>query len=352
MLRPRLIDVKTSRLPEAIGLCADDTTRIAAAVNEAQEYLINDPNAPDEGWWGGWARMVFNATVSSQGVYITTPRNVARVILATVCQVPIRIQNGFYEFLEFGIGNQPKNCIRGTSCAAGAGQLTQAYERDTVVTLTDFASSARLIAIYPSDTRDIGKKVIITGNDVNGNPVYSTDATTGQAYAGEQVTLQFPFALTLNQFTAVSGIQKDLTVAPLTFQMLDPTTAVLTSLSSMEPGETTAYYRRYFFNGLPYKCCNTTSGTVQIEAQCKLDYVPVASDPDYLTILSIPAIIEECKARRYSLMDSSSAPQLELKSHARALQLLCGQLDHYIGKTNTAIRVPLFGSQRAKLLPI
>lgn len=351
MNRPTLSLVKSSSLPGRVGLCATDTTAVAMIVNEAQERLLNDPMAPDEGWWGGWATMRFNVQVTNRYAYVITPHDIARLIVLDVCQTPVRIQNGFYEFLEFGIGLQPKaSCTSSQQCACSV--QAQAYERANVVTLYDQTINPAIIRLYPGDPSDYGRRVLLQGKDQNGKPVLGVDPSTRQSILGEFINLELPFSDSLNSYSQITGIQKGAMLGQLTINQVDPVTYYESNLSVMEPNEYTASYRKYLINGLPVNCCNTSSGIVQITAQAKLDFVPVLSDSDYLLIQNIPALIEEAQSIKYSSMDSSNAPNLEAKHHAKALQLLFGQIDHYMGKTNTAIRVPIFGSDRPKLQPI
>jgi len=327
---------------------------VAAITNEAQERLINDPMAPDEGWWGGWARMNFNVQATNRYAYITTPREVARLIGMTVCEAPIRLRNGFYEFLEFGTGLQPKTqpwCNGTISAGCVCGTVTEAYDRENVVTLASQIVIPATIRFYPSDASDLGKRILLQGLDQNGKNVLSIDPATKQAISGEYITLAMPFVDSAYQYNSVSGFIKDMTAGPLTIMQVNPTTGDETALSSMEPGEVTASYRRYLINGLPNRCCNAAGGTVQVTTMAKLDYIPAQSPADYLMIQSIPALIEEVQSIRYSRMDAAEAPKLEEKHHAKALQLLFGQLDHYLGKTQTAIHVPIFGSDRPRLQP-
>ncbi len=330
-----------------LGVCINDIPALAALVNEATESWFFDPQQPEEGWWFTWSRMVFN--VSRSNPYITNPRGVARIILMDVCKRPTKVQNGFYEFLDYGPGLQPKGCL-GTKC----GQLTQAYDREFVATLGQLSVAPQTIRIYPTDPRDVDKTVIVQGTDQNGNTVYGTDPSTNQTILGEIVTLALPFADTLNTFVGpdLSGLEKDVTFGPVTFMQVDPTTGDSAALSTMEPSETSAAYRRYLVNGLPCNCCEQTNGQVQVTAQCKLEYVPVASDPDYLLIPNVPALIAECESIRYSVMDNSRAAKMSVDKHQRALGLLFGQLDHYLGRERPAISVPIFGSSRLRTQPL
>lgn len=340
MLRPTLGLLRNSRLPSLIGECAGNIGVLRAMVNEAQQRLLEDPLAPDDGWFGGWATMVFNVTVTARQGYITTPRDVARLIGINVCNTPVSIKNGFYEYLEFKTGLRSV-----TSCCNQKCQPVEAFERDSVATLTELVGTKK-VQVYATDSADIGQQVIIQGLDQNGIPVTDLDTYTTRAVQGETVMLALPFATTVNEFTKVTGILKPPTIGRVTFFAYDSTTAETSDLSSMDPGETTADYRRYYLSGLPNSCYGGTAGTVQVTAQVKLDLVPAMSDRDYLLIQSIPAIIEECQALRYGSMDSQDASKKEAEHHAKALRLLFGQLDAKLGKVNTAISVPIFGSDR------
>ena len=301
-----------------------------------------DPLAPSEGWWGGWVTMNLTATVSSGSVYVTTPREIARLIVMAVCQYPIHIRNGFYEYLKWGSGVQPKTCQY-----TGCGSAFQAFERDNVVTLSPLLATAQTIRIYPTDARDSGLRVLIQGKDQNGQIILTTDPGTGLSAPGEYVSLAFPFVDTTNQFTTVTGIQKDETYGPIQLFQVDPTAGTEVALSAMEPGEGVANYRRYLVNGIPnVNLCCAGAGTVQLQAQGRLDFIPVQNETDYLTIPNVPAIIEEAMSLRFSRMESGNAAQQSQLHHVRALALLNGQLDLYEGKTNTAVAVPIFGGNR------
>lgn len=339
--------VLNSTLPKAVMLCAKDRTDVAAYVNEAQERLIADPLTPEEGWWGGAVKMLFNVTPVNRSATIRTPREIARLIVLDICKRPRFIRNGFYEFLEFGIGAQPRGC--NSPCC----QTQQAFERPNAVLLTDFPTTApQFVRFYPSDSADVGKRIVLQGLDQNGKQVLGTDPITGEANIGELIILTLPFATSVNQYQQVQGLIKDPTKGPVTIFAVDPTTLAQTQISAMETNETTAQYREYFLNGLPTHCCNIPGNTVQVLAQARLDFIPVVNDTDYLIIQSIPALIEECMAIRMGRMDSPQSVAFEQRHHAKAISILNGQLDLYFGKVNTAISVPLFGSNRLRPNPI
>ena len=329
-----------------MGLCIADP-KVATYCNDSQQRLLMDPLAPDEGWWGGTVTLNLTATVSNGSVYVVTPREIARLVVLGVCQQPVRIRNNFYEYLQFGSGLQPKTCQSGT-----CGQAFQAFERDSVVTFTDLLPTPQLIRIFITDIRDVGLRVLLQGKDQNGQVILASDPNTGISSLGEYIVLASPFVTSVNQFSVINGIQKDETFGPLQFFQVDPASGVEVALSAMEPSEGAASYRRYLINGIPAQnlCCSG-AGTVQITAQGRLDFIPVENETDYLTIPNVPALIEESMSIRLGKMEIGASSEQSMIHHAKALALLNGQLDAYQGKTSTAIRMPLFGSNKMRRQP-
>lgn len=329
-----------------MGICQGDT-KVRDYCNDAQQRLMIDPLCPDEGWRGMWMTMVFNASVSNGSAYITTPREVARVIVMSACTEPLHIRNGFYEYLKYSQGLMPKTCS--PTCTT----TFEAYERDNVCTLSSLLSTPQTIRMYVTDARDVGKRVLLQGKDANDQIILTTDPGTARSAPGEYVVLASPFVDSVNTFSELTGIQKDETYGNIQFYQVDPTTLVETALSVMEPTEGQASYRRYLLNTVPTttQCCST-SPTLQLTAQVRLDFIPVVNETDYLTIPNVPALIEECRSVRFSRMDSSAAAQQAIIFHNRAISLLNGELDAYFSKVNTAVKVPLFGSQRLTRQPV
>ena len=346
MNRPTLASFRAQFPTEAMGICQADPM-VATYCNDAQDRLIMDPMAPSEGWWGGSVTMNLTASIVDRSAYVVTPREIARLIVMAVCQHPVQIRNGFYEYLQFGAGLQPKNC-RATSC----GSPFQAYERDNAVTFAPLLSTPQQIRVYPTDARDINLRVLLQGLDANKQVILTTDPGTGLSAPGEYLSLQFPFSTSANTFTSIAGIQKDQTYGPLQFFQVDAVTGVESPLSTMDPNEASASYRRYQVAGIPNQnlCCASSASPLHLTAQGKLDFIPVQNETDYLTIPNVAALIEESQSIRFSKMENGA--QQSAFHHGRALALLNGQLDHFEGKVNTAISVPIFGSARLRPQPV
>lgn len=330
-----------------LGLCAGDIAGAAGYANLCQERLVMDALAPDEGWFGGSAVMQFSLQILLGAAYIITPREVARPVAFDVCNRPIPLRNGLWEYLEFGTGLHPRGC--GANCQGECGSSIQAFERDTVPALTPVPQTPYLYRVYFTNPADLNRRVVIQGTDQNGMTIYGVDPTTLTSTLGETIYMAAPFSTSVNKIIPTAFL-KDVTLGPVQFFWVDGS-GNQTLLTTMQPGETTAQYRRYLLDGLPQHCCGTPSGTVQVSAFTKLDFIPVQNDQDPLTIQSIPALIEEAQSLRYSRMDAKTAPALEKKHHEKALSILTGQMDHYYGKISPAVRISRFGSDRLRPQP-
>ena len=206
MNRPNLANYRSLFPTETLGVCVSDP-KVRNYCNESQERLLMDPLCPDEGWWGGWVGMTFSASVAANNAaYITTPPEVARLTDVAVCGRAIPMRNGFYEYLQFGAGLQPKTCNQNV-----CGSTFATYDRDNVCTLSPLLPTPQTIRVYPSDARDLNRRVLLQGRDNNDMIVLTTDPGTGQAGAGEYLTLKFPFVDSVNLFSSLDGIQKDQT---------------------------------------------------------------------------------------------------------------------------------------------
>lgn len=345
-------------LPDVIGSPSNDVPTIARYVNRAQQMLIGAGG--ETGFWGGWQKVVFN--VSRCHPYITLPAQFARAINMDVCSFPIRIQNEFYEFLEAGIGLQDfyrgEQWRRGDWCGA-----LQGFERGTWPTMVDLTPTNQFLRAYLTDVRDVGKRILFTpAKDQNGNYIYSTDGNANPN--GFYLTLAQPFTDSSvggkpMVVTEIGGIQKDITYGDVLLYQVDATTGVQVLLSRYGPTEMSPAYRRYYINRMPCGCfCHTRQSPciqpqpvdpyVPVTAMCKLEHIPVAQLTDWMVIGNIPALIEECKAIRYSDMDNAGAAQMSANYHSKAIRLLNQEMTHYLGSLNPAVNFAPFGTAKTR----
>ncbi len=268
--RLRLHDCRNSRLPSLVGLCQADVPAVANVVNTAQRRLLYCKEAGDEGWWGSFAEVQFN--VNPDIPYITLPREMARIEYMNWCDRWVPLQNNFFEYLTFGNGRLPKRFQTGRCF------IPQGYSRNNVVLFTDLSTPPQYIRVRITEATDVNKRTLIQGTDNNDMVVYSQDGVNRAN--GIFVPFESPFATTTIQWNTISGIQKDVTDGQVNYYQVDPTTGDEVLLLTMEPGETTASYRRYYLDNMPRDCCPPPSntGNVQVTAIVKLELIPVVTE--------------------------------------------------------------------------
>lgn len=361
MQRLRFYDILLSGLPRLVGKCVSDRVDVASYVNRAQRRLLMCREAADEGWWGTWAEMRFN--VSRSAPFVTLPREVARLEVAAICNHPVPIQNQFYDYAQFGNGRMPNAFVQSITAPgvvtpfnfSSCGALMDIRSRNNAPTFADLSNPPQNIVIFPGDPADAdgSHRVLLQGLDPAGNTIYTQDGLS--RVTGQYVVLASPFAMAAIPMSKITGIQKDITVAPIQVFQSDPTTGAQSLLLTMEPSEQTAWYRRYFFNQLPLDCCggavpsicNPTQpavNLVQVTAIAKLELIPVVADTDYTLIQNLEAIISEAQAVRYSEMDVPNKGSLMAGHHTDAIRFLNGELAHYLGINQPAVNFQPFGS--------
>lgn len=339
-MRTKLSDISDTMIPDALGLCADDFPRLAQFVNRVTQELII--TAGEDGFWGGYHKVVFNVTRSNP--YITLPPQYARMISMDVCRRPVPIQNEHYEFLEFGIGLQVPCTNESPFLGMQCGTL-QGFDRNVVNTAYDLTPTNQYLRTYITDVRDIGAKFLISGAlDQNGVGIYTNDVNlqvNGFYLLGDQ-----PFTTSSSIVTSFQAFSKPVTYGDVLLYQVDATTSEEVLLSRFTPQETNPTYRRYFIKSLPCGCCQspTNPGYVQVTTLLKIEYYPVINPSDFLIIANFPALELMCESIRYGKMDNAISQALGVKKKAEAVKLLNDELNHYIGKSKPAINVAPYGS--------
>lgn len=338
MQRLRLFDVRTSDLPVTNGLCATDRVSVARLVNRAQQRLLYCKEAGEDSWIGTWAEVAIN--VSRSQPYVTLPRQIARLARVSVCNKPVPLRNQFYEYLQFGNGRMPK------TCPYDRWAIPQVFQRNHAIMFGRLSGTPRTIRVYSTDPSDgaAGLRLLVQGTDPSGNVVRSLDGPN--QIVGENIYFTEPFADSSNQYNTITGFQKDVTMGEIQIFEVDPATGSQVLLHTMEPGEQSSSYSRYYFHNLPCNCCTLTSPVqpITVLAIAKLEPIPVKVDQDYLIIQNLEALIEEAHSLRYSEMDHTDAKKESIYHHSRAVQFLNGELTHYLGLNNPSAIFAPFGS--------
>ena len=341
MQRLRLYDMRQTDLPEAIGLCVGDVPNLARAVNRAQLSLLHCKEmTTGPGPFGSWAEIEF--TVSRSQPTVVLPREIARLDMIDVCGRPVQVNNPLWEYLRYGNGRMTHDQNRRRRCLP-----TMAYSRNNAVTQVELSTTPQLLSVYITNPADIGKRILLQGLDNTGTPIYSQDVLN--QVAGVFVPFAFPFATAPMEFSKITGIQKDVTDGQVQVFQVDPNTGAQVLLLTMEPGEETAWYRRYHLDPLPWNCCHRpsfdpTQNFVRCTAIAMLDHIPVTVDTDYLLIQEPNALILEAQAIRMSKNDNAQARTQSEIYHKEAVRLLIGESSRNYGEDTPATIFRPFGS--------
>ena len=360
MQRVRLFDCVNSDLPKLIGCAPNDIPKIANAVNRAQESLLSDERLNEQGPPQGYAEMVF--AVNRKNPCITCPRDVARLMAIDVCSRPTPLRNQWFEYLEFGDGRMPKSDRWEQRCGWWS---RQGLARNNSALFEDLQNLPQQIQIF-SSAQDCAAnpqtgaipRVFLEGVS-KGVKVVSQD--NGQTVQGEFITLAQPYAMSAYSYDFITGVQKDATQQNAQFFQSDPTWGTSSPILTMEPGELTAWYRRYYIHELPERCCPVVRPIpmypppqacgcpyprpeyVQVSALAKLALVPVSALTDYTLIQSVEAIIRECQANRMGGMDDSASQAKAIQYHNEAIRILVGQAISQEGKNNISVSFNPYG---------
>jgi len=322
-MRKTLKDVKDGRIPGLLGICADDTWRLAAEVNAAQERLVY--MGREAGWWNGWDKVRFSVT--SAAPYITLPREYARIINMSVCETPIYIYNEFYEVLPGGPGPMPDESCCSDWCGSVAG-----YERGTWPTKVELSPTNQRLRVYTTDDRDYGNKMLIVGEDQNGNAIYSMDGL--RTVTGFYMTFVSPFTTSDFDVSKITGVVKNQTYGDILLYQVDQTTGKEVLLSRYLASETNPAYRRYYITPI----C-TTCGSYTVNALAKREFIPALRDTDPLIVSCIPALEEMVAALRGYAQEVVAAHEMAALHEQRAIRMLRREMDHYMGNQNPAVTV-------------
>src|SRR6185503_13720414 len=287
-----------------------DDPRFVAAVNEALHMLI--------------IRMKAFGTVIRYQVCvingcITFPRRIASIEAISVCNSPIIIRNGWFEFLETGPGLQGDG---EGSCNTGCGGL-QLFDRGTACTFADILGVNKKIKVYTHVAEAVDSMILIQGYDENFNWVRTL--VSGVWTDGEYVSISTTPVTSVNFFSSITGIQKPITNGFVRLYEYDTTLLTQRAIAIYEPDEINPSYRRSLIPGLSHVsggACETKTVTCQV----KLDFVPVRVDTDWLIPSNIPAIknmIQSIAKAENNLFQEAAAWE------ARALRELNMELNHY-----------------------
>lgn len=226
-------------------------------LNRARQQIIQGGR-----WKGCIVPVVFSAATET----VTLPDFLETAVGVSVDGVPSVIFGQYHNYLVTG----PGSVTRVHQCNAYLRDIGEQF-----VTSIDHIAGQQL-RFTLSDSNDIGNTIRIYGKDVNGNDIFDQDGIQGQDLELTSGTVVFPTAL--NEF---NSIQKTPFLGTLTVSSWSG--SVATELQTYKPYETRPRYKRYM---LPYYGNERTIGML-----CKIKYLPVTSDQDFVIPDNISALM-------------------------------------------------------------
>lgn len=283
MLLPTFKQVKDSRVVQ-VSSCDTGSEEFKSLVNEATDLLLQR---------GDWPGTVFPVRCMVRDGCIVWPRFVQRVRRINRCNVPLKVGNIWYDYVdrEFYHG------WRGDLFYfwGGSGDFHHGHRgqgnlvsQGRVCTYNDVPSAnPQYIRACIQDPRDVGKTLTLFGIDSNGQPLTHIDPPTGDVYPGFIITLASPYTQTTVTLGRIDAVLKDVTQANVPVYSVDSVNGSLLDLAIYEPGETNPSYAKDRLFAAGHHCCHNPFTVICL---VKAAFIPVVVDTDYVFIPSLNAI--------------------------------------------------------------
>lgn len=323
-MRTTVAQLKESRIPKVLGICADDP-RVLEYCNEAMERLMAR---------GKWVGTYQKYRICTSDGCLTWPRQILGIEAVSLCNIPMRIRNEWFEFLEFGTGLQtPSDCG------------LQLFDRGMACAFNDIAGTNKKIKVYADVTEDEDAQILLQGYDENG--IWIRTEVDGEWVDGEYVDLAVsPGTLSTKKFSVLTGVQKPVTNGIIRLYEYNVDDTTQRAIAIYEPDETVPVYRRSLITGLVNsgRCCGASEDcdTKTVTVMAKLRFIPVAKDTDYLPIGNLAAIkdmVQSIRKMENNLFEDAK------KYEASAINELERELKEYLGD-GTRIQMTVSGASQ------
>lgn len=322
--RLRLADIGNSRAPQVLNVCRDDP-RIAQWVSAFQERALCLGR-----FWGSVQLAQF--CIGSNGC-VTLPREVAVIEAANLNGRPVNVQNIWGQFVRPHV--DIPNCStwnnRGCGCC---GCTTRTMEdHGTSASCDTTRDSLQKLRFYPGGASDVGKKIIVQGNDRNG--VWVRTTIDGIVSDGEQVTLAVPFVDTVTIWGpgAPMAVIKEVTNYRVLVYSVNTVNAIELPIADYQPSETTPMYRVVKIPGMRRMTsgCGTDCTVNTLLCVVSLAHIPATVDSDFLLFTNLQAYVMGCQAEKMYEENNVVAGDALFFGNNRAPRNARGVLRHTYG---------------------
>lgn len=274
------------------GTCSNTT--IDARLNEATRRLLVKASWPMTERW---------MRVLTANRTFPLPREVEKIICATICGTPTHVWGSNYEFLDGGPGDLSMYTSYGDGkdlIDMGDGYPTmfdvqsvlQADESTADSTDDITRTDGYYLMAFSTSIKDQALELTIRGLNVMNHDIL-TGATEGESMKiniwkgeveGEILGPMTGLRMSANTYRDIKQVYKPVTTGYISLYAVVPASNYMYFLAKYHPAETLPCYRRY-------RIANTlTNDHANIYARVKLRYVPVSQDKDILLIQNLDAL--------------------------------------------------------------
>lgn len=294
-----------SRIPAAVGLCADDRTgKLLKWVNEACHILLLRGL-----YWGTTGKYSLCATSNC----ITLPPQMATIEKINVQHAPVMLRNIWFQFIQNGPGS--------SGCSTFNAQFIGSFP-----TFDTIDRTGKQITWIVDVAQDAGNVAVFLGYDENKNWIRTEqdgELKDGVALVGAQS----PGSESSIVFSSITDVRlPDMSGQSWLYQSDAGTLEKL--VGHYQYFERNPSYRRYKVPSI--KCCADCRTLIEVVA--KHEFIPVRVPTDYLPIGNLPALKWMVMAVKKYEEAENGAGILEADGFRdRAVQLLDQELAHYQG---------------------
>lgn len=256
----------------AVARVDPTTQEFTDLINEACRRLLD---------YGDWWATVVKARFAAYGRYLVWPRWVGTVLAVNDCHIPLRLQNGWYDFLPLDPNDWEMICrsyphrekMRGNALVNELGTVPVFHNVPE--------NQSNYILAYPRSANDNNKTLSLWGNDTNGS------------FQSETLVLASPFVASTLAYANISRVQKDVTRDYVDlYQCITQVPGTLAAMGSYEPGETRGEYRSSMVRSHnPFWRVASDGTQAQIlSALIKIQFIPAVAGSDLVSIGNAAAL--------------------------------------------------------------
>lgn len=247
-------------------------------INRAQEELLNKAR---------WVGTTIKFRICTESGFMTWPRELASIEAMSINGTPSILQNGWYEFSEYGADF--RSCYCGGQWTDGWINISQKIGVDNGEAISAHevcgTGNPKKLKVYARTSESLDSRILLQFYDSQGNYIRTNDSINGWV-DGEYVAINATTpSTTINTVSSWVGVQKPITNDVVRITELDTVTNFERPLAMYEWNETNPSYRR---TRIEHICGGKCPKSVIVVG--KQRFIPATKPTDYMMLQSISAI--------------------------------------------------------------